>query len=298
MDIYLDTYTLQKWSNSTLCKDELSALDDIFAIQTNKLVLSPNHLWEISSRSDVKSAIAIGRFLDQFPNKIYIKSSDDIEQIEVMRGFKLYSGVETTSAHVFDKSLVHTLACNLDALPLRMAFENATIESLIRFVSDPKATAKHKIHTEQKLVPWAIYNNQYTDGLSVEQWKKIIFERIKIKLETLIINKNLSPLKLLADEGFIKFMLSEYQKAIPGLMLATCTQYYMHRNSKKFEPGDISDLSMITFVPYVDYITLDKTNYTRVTSTIRSLLPTLKDEEMPKLNYSVKQLYEKLTKSN
>ncbi len=214
MEIYLDTSHLQKWHKETLHANEIAILDQLKDSGNHTFILSITHIFDITDREDIHSAIKMGKFLDQLPIK-WLRNAADLKREEIKNALKCFKHRKFFSISPFVEDYVDTLETEENSLPIRLAYRGKSIEQIITVLVSEKSQSR-SLSTEH-IYSWShtnstLINNMHnTPNKNKEMQKnlrRVLKDDItKLNLQSAVINSVISQNLIDPIDEFISWLI-------------------------------------------------------------------------------------------
>lgn len=269
MDVYLDTSHLQKWCQRTLEDVELVFLDGLRENEEYTFVLSNVHIAEVTARLHHDAALDTGRFLDTLRHK-WLRLSNDIFSLEIGEAFEAFkNGSAPRRINTFVAAYVDTLVA-LD-LENYIAYRRTSIEQIISdLLGQQDITLSGSDAWEARLSTWS--RVQWRINKLMENWRVSVKRRYGDVTAQILTNRHAQGYAELGerDQAFINALL-EKPEWTPSHWITFHSQHQCHRNiGYLWLASDISDVTHLAALPYVDHMTLDRRWYAYACQALRS----------------------------
>ena len=247
--IYLDTSHLLKWHNGALNEETLDKLSMLTSSEEHLFVISDIHSKEINFRTDRMQLKNIRNFLNKLPSIPCVELAVEIFELEIIQAYKKFRGEDDLSFQFFGKKNESIPENDLDKYLLEYSLHKTMHEEL-------NTTIVSKGPIIQDIM----------QPLDSQQFKSYINKTFKQRLSEAIKSSGIT----VDMDALINFIIQD-ESLTPSLKINIYTSAYLYRDKNKaLTINDWFDILHCSAIPYVDYFSLDRESYQRL-SNIKSL---------------------------
>lgn len=225
------------------------------------------HFFDLSDRDDYEQAIVLSKFLDNLPQKKWLRNPVDLKRKEIENAARNFPKNSFSEINPFVNDFVDSFEDEpFSALENRRNYRGASIEKIM---TDLVNNRQQGSFTKENIQQWA--NDQsviINETHGVEGKNRKIEENLRRVLKDDIarfkeekIRGSVITNRIIDIDEFVSWLINN-SSLTPSIWLPYYTQHHMFRDKKiKWSGSHLIDLAHLAVLPYVDYLSVDRQIY-------------------------------------